>query len=71
MWTPETVKSQLPNVDVRFISAGMPITISCVVRGRKNKFATVAPYEFGSATAWEFSWQAIANSLNSGKPLSV
>lgn len=70
-WTPEQVREALPQVSVLFHHNGAPIEILCIVSGRKNKFATVRPFEFGSATEWTFSWDAIAHSLNTGNALRV
>ena len=71
MWTVEKVKADLPSVKVRFFSGGIPIVIDAVVRGRKQPFATVTPFEFGSSTSWEFAWETIARSLNLDCPLKV
>ena len=70
-WTVERVKQELPEVQVRFNWRGGPTTIQCVVCGRKNKFATVMPFEFGSATKWQFAWETIARALNTDKALQV
>ena len=71
LMTEQNVREALPDVQVTFMQAGKPVTITCIVRGRKNEFATVQPFEYGSATSWQFSWAAIRDSVNSGNPLKV
>jgi hypothetical protein len=62
-WTAETVRKDLPEVQVNLNGRVM----ACMVCGRLNEFATV--FIHGYATQWQFSWSAIARSLNTGKPL--
>lgn len=66
-WTAEKVRAELPDVKVRTTRKGQPVT--AVVRGRFNSFATVGIVE--TAIAAEFTWDAVAASLNSGKPLEM
>lgn len=70
-WTTDRVRKELPGVQVRFRLAGQAHIVPCVVRGRRERFAVVMPYEIGSAVVWRFSWAAIAYSLNSGRPLEA
>lgn len=68
-WTAKTVRQDLPDVQVKFMQAGKPVVITCIVSGRKETYATVRPFSNGSAMSWSFSWDAIARSLNTGRPL--
>lgn len=79
-WTAETVRQGLPNVQVRYSGilpkangtkeiVSTPQVITCGVCGRLNQFATV--FVHGYALRWEFSWEAIAHSLKTGKPLQA
>ena len=79
-WTPADVREYLPDVKVRFsgvlpLSNGtkqtinVPQVIDCITCGRLNEFATVRVH--GYALSWQFSWDAIARSLNTGKPLQA
>lgn len=63
--TIESVKETLPKVQVKV--DGKIITAN--VSGRRNRFATVWTKQ--NMDGWEFAWQTIVNSLNSGKPLNV
>jgi hypothetical protein len=73
-WTPASVRRELPEVPVRL---GKKI-LTARVTGRLNPFATVTVYNqtIGKAPAaplWidqAFSWHAIANALNTGRPLN-
>lgn len=60
------VKKELPNVKLKI---GKRVTTGKVT-GRMNKFASV--HEFGKlGTVYKFSWEAVARSVNSGRPLKV
>lgn len=61
--TIETVKSELPKVQVKTMSGKI---VEGSVTGRRNKFATVY---ISSEVSHEFSWQTIANALNNNRPL--
>lgn len=67
-WTVQRVKDELPDVMVR-VGGRKAQPVKAVVRGRLNRFATVGFLD--SALAVECSWDAVANSLNSGQPLTV
>lgn len=67
MWTVSEVKDKLP--DVRVVgNTGKEYKAS--VRGRRERFAYVSvdTPEWGPV-ATEFTWEAVAASLNSGYPL--
>lgn len=70
-WTIETVKRDLPQVQVRF---GKAKPIYARVSGRLNPFATVSvdiePIVNHTCFAdFQFAWGTIVNALNSGKVL--
>jgi hypothetical protein len=65
MWTIEAIKNQLPPVKVLLNGR----VFDGKITGRKNNFPMI--YVFGTPIGWEFSWEAIQNSLNSGTPLRV
>ena len=70
LWTARRVREELPDVQVMFRKLGVPCYIHCVVRGRKNRFATVRPFHIGSwSVSWEFAWDTIAHSMNTGEAL--
>ena len=66
-WTAAKVREELPDVQVRW-SDGKVYTF--VVRGRLLRYASVRPFDIGSAVQLQYSWDTIAASLNSGKPLT-
>ncbi len=64
------IKRDLPQVQVKIGKKKVWARIS----GRLNQFATVSLGYSTAAQTWvdfSFSWEAIAHSLNSGKPLLV
>jgi hypothetical protein len=67
MWSSETVKQELPDVKVIISFQGKEYTVPATLHGRKNQFATVC-WRDGHA---EWSWAAIAYSLNSGNALKA
>lgn len=67
MWTIESVKSELPNVKVKPVSGPNKIG---VVRGRKNKFATVLVAD-GPFSGFEVAWDTIVNCLNNDRPIRL
>ena len=66
-WTPATVREDLPDVTVRFRGR----EVQCITFGRQCDFARVQLQGARDVPAWEFSWDAIARSLNTGRPLRV
>lgn len=72
-WTIARVKSELPDVRLQI---GRKI-VSARLSGRLNQFATVSttndfPRRGVPLFAdWEFSWETIARSLNSGRALQI
>lgn len=64
--TIETVRQNLPKVQVK-LDNGKIITAN--ISGRKCAFATV--WTKNNHEGWQFSWQAIVNSLNNEKPLII
>ncbi len=72
-WTIEKVKEELPKVKVKIGGE----RLDGEVNGRLLPFAKVSVWfppdkvRKGFYVDWEFSWQAIVNSLNSGEPLLV
>jgi hypothetical protein len=64
-WSAETVRQDLPDVKVKLDGR----ILDCRTCGRLNEFATV--FVHGYAMQWQFSWHAIAHSLNSGRPLTA
>lgn len=67
MWTPEMVQEKLPNVQVKMIDGTI---VDAIVRGRQGKFATVTWLAMG-VNLGEWTWQAIANAMNGGRPLMM
>ena len=74
-WTIATVKRDLPSVSIRIVKGKI---VTGRVSGRLNQFATVSVPNTGTLHSnsiifadGQFSWEAIAHSLNSGKPLNV
>lgn len=72
IWTVDHVKEELPYVRVRL---GATI-VQGKVSGRRNPFATVSIRNTGTlhseSQLWvniEYSWETIAHSLNTDKPL--
>ena len=67
-WTAESAKEQLPMVKVDY---GKGIILDAHTCGRMNDFCKVWFRGLGNGEIVEasFSWEAIANSLNSNKPL--
>lgn len=63
LWTEARVRAELPLLRVRV--EGEEMTGSPV--GRCLPFAVV----YAGYGRWEFSWSALASSLNSGRPLIV
>ena len=63
-WTPETVKAELPKVQVRLMS-GKVVTAN--VSGRSLRFAKV--WWNDNTEGWEYSWKTIANALNNNRVL--
>ena len=63
IWTVERVKELLPKVKI--IVNGQVIEAN--VSGRKLQFAVVWTTE--NQQGWQYSWPAIVNSLNHGRPL--
>lgn len=63
--TIESVKAELPNVQIKI---GKQIVTANVI-GRKMPFARV--WNRDNMDGWEFSWQAIVNSLNNDTPLTI
>lgn len=64
-WTADSVREDLPDVRVKVMGEVKDARVC----GRLNQFAMV--YLHGYPASWEFSWDAVAHSLNSGKPLIV
>lgn len=64
-YTIKEAKENLPDVKVKIGES----VFDAKLTGRLNKFATV--YLKGSTTPYEFSWNTIVNSLNTGKPLLI
>lgn len=64
-WTVERVREELPDVTVDW--AGV-VTIHGKAVGRQNRFARV--YD-GNRYVGEWSWEAVARSLNTGRPLKT
>lgn len=64
--TIETVKAELPKVQVRLMSGKI---VEGQVAGRRNKFASV--WTKDNHDGWEFAWQTIVNALNENRPLRV
>lgn len=70
-WTIEKVKEELPKVKVKIGGE----KFDGQVYGKKLPYAKVSVFfppdrvKGGFNVDWEFSWQAIVNSLNSGEPL--
>lgn len=62
--TIETVKAELPKVQIRLMSGKI---VTGNVSGRLLKFAKVW-YE---DSEWEFAWATIARCLNENRPLRV
>jgi hypothetical protein len=62
--TAESVRQDLPAVQVK---VGRKV-VDAMVCGRLNQYATVFVHGYAHPQ-WTFSWDAIAHSLNSGKPL--
>jgi len=78
-WTAETVRQDLPDVRVKTSAQAWGVLtgtawapreaiVICIVRGRLQEFATVSVHGY-AYPQWQFSWEAIAHSLNSGNPL--
>jgi hypothetical protein len=65
-WTPERVKEELPDVQVRLADRRTIVTGN--VRGRKLQFAVVY---LPDDRREEFAWSTLANSLNNGTPLQL
>lgn len=63
-WTEESVRAELPTVQVRNYGTVYPGRIA----GRKHPFATVL---FGNNYSAEWAWDTIANCLNAGRPLQA
>ena len=63
--TRDSVREYLPDLKIK-INGEVKDARVC---GRLNQFGTV--YLHGYAGSWEFTWDAIAHSLNSRKPLEV
>lgn len=61
------VKNQLPDVKIKF--AGK--IHSARIAGRENKFATVWFRIDGDLIDFEYSWNAILHSVQTGNPLTV
>ena len=62
--TIEQVKDELPDVSVKWRGT----VYRAGVRGRKNRFATVFLFDLPEVSA-EWSWAAVARSVESGCPL--
>ena len=78
MWTIETVKAELPKVQVQIevnqlTKTGKTKKVKMIVEGnvsgRRNKFPTI--WTKDNMQGWEFAWGTIANALNNNKPLLV
>lgn len=76
MWTVAKVKAELPRVPVKVGRKQYAGRVS----GRLNRFATVTISHIEHGTGylrgepwhdWQFSWEAIANALNTGAALTV
>lgn len=63
-WTPKLVREHLPDVQVQ---TGKKTTETAVVRGRWLKFPHVYTPD---GHLREYSWEAVARSLNNGQPLA-
>ncbi len=66
MWTAERVKEELPNVSVLVESHNLA---RGWVHGRSLDFAEV--FLPSDGRHFQFAWDTIAKSLNSGKPLRI
>lgn len=67
VWTVQRVKDELPIVQVKVDGR----VYEMGVYGRQLRFPSVRPFEYGSAVSYEFAWETIVHSLNTGKPLLV
>ena len=65
-WSAYKVREELPDVQVNHNGS----ILDCRVAGRLNSYATVFSSTGSAFPRWQFSWEAIANSLNSGRPLN-
>jgi hypothetical protein len=66
VWTIESVKEQLPKVQVRLEDGRIVHANIC---GRRNKFATV--WCESNQAGWEFAWVTIVRCLNEDRPLRI
>lgn len=65
IYTIETAKRDLPQIKIKIGEEVITANIS----GRKKQFATV--WTKDNQEGWEFSWQIITWTLNSGRPLNI
>ena len=65
MWTENSVRAALPDVQVRIGKRTYPAQVS----GRLHRFAWVTIRETGAR--FEYAWATIANALNNDRPLTV
>ena len=74
LWTEARVRAVLPQVQIRVTRGSHTCVVTADVRGRARPFATVYPrYDSGAMGdySYEFSWAALARSLNLGHPLTT
>lgn len=69
VWTPERVREDLPDVQVRL--ADRKTIVKGSVRGRRNEFATVFLTIGGNEVREEFAWSTISRCLNNRTPLQL
>lgn len=67
MKTIDDIKSGLPEVQVNLTETKKSVT--CRTAGRKGAFCQV--YNPVTGQSWEFTWEAVARSINNGTPLMV
>jgi hypothetical protein len=74
MWTPEKVRKELPQVQVRVNGNILPGRVT----GRLNEVATVTVDNHGTLHSgnkpwydFHFAWKTIADVLNLGTPLDI
>lgn len=66
LWTPESVREQLPPVTCRLQSGEI---VKAKVCGRKNAFASVSVEN--AASSFEVAWVTVARCLNTNRPIRL
>jgi hypothetical protein len=74
LYTVDNVKESLPDVQIRISNELTNDVVTAKVTGRKNPVATVSVSPATLAVSewrdWQFSWEAVVHSLNTGEPLN-